>query len=83
MGGGDVVHSDAPSYVMAIQGNFAVGVHRPPVGLPGTVEKENETSTYSVMTIVVDAATGRVTDFGLAHCMPDLSVAGPMTTLMK
>ena len=45
MGGGDVVHSDAPSYVISVEGDSAVTIHRPPVLLPSTVEKENATST--------------------------------------
>jgi hypothetical protein len=79
MGGGDVVHDQALSYVVAMRGNFTVEARRPFVPHDQAATSPI-TRDYSVITMVVDAATGRVMDYGLVDCMPDISTAGPVTT---
>lgn len=77
--GGDVVNSSTPSYLVVVQGSFTMQVPVPP--LPPTIPKPApRTVTYSVMTLVVDAATGQITDNGFANAYPNLTSIGPVTT---
>lgn len=77
--GGAVVPGEEESYLIAIQGHFTVPRRRPPIppGLPVPVET---TDTYSVMTLVVNVATGAPTDSGLSNDYPDLAAVGSVIT---
>jgi hypothetical protein len=69
---GDVVFEWNWSYLIAVRGQFAAtGVPIPPGAKP---------PTGTVITLVVDARTGRVTDFGLSDRYPPLAKLGPVTT---
>lgn len=71
----DGLAGQADSYLVAIRGRFTIPKPVPPAEPPS-----GETVTYSVMTLVLDAATGQVTDFGLSNEYPQLSTLGPVTT---
>lgn len=75
---GDVVPGTRPSYLIAIRGQFTVPNVAPPLGpwAPASAANAPPTETYRVMTLVVDAQTRQVTDFGLANSLPDLSRMG-------
>jgi hypothetical protein len=80
--GGDVVPGTRPSYLIAIRGHFTVATDAPPLppmalNSPTTA---TQTETYSVMTLVVDAGTGQVTDFGLSNTYPDIGRLGVVRT---
>jgi hypothetical protein len=70
---GDVVQGDSSSYLIVLHGHFVVQGSQ---GLPGS-----PTPTGSVMTLVVDAASGNITDFGVAPVTPALSKLGPVTVI--
>jgi hypothetical protein len=60
------------SYLIAERGHFVVrDAHGPPGSKP---------PRGKVMTLVVDAATARVTDFGVSSHYPHLARLGPVTT---
>jgi hypothetical protein len=69
-----VVQSVNASYLIAIRGHFVGDPPRPP---------GSRAPTGSVMTMVVDATTGKVTDGGLGNSYPDLSTLGPVTTDLR
>jgi hypothetical protein len=77
---GDVVFSDQPSYLIAVHGHFTVTPQLPPIPPGVSIPPQPKTLTYSTMTLVVDASTGQVTDYGLTNDNPDLSALGPVTT---
>jgi hypothetical protein len=64
------------SYLIAIRGDFttATGVPLPPGAKP---------PTGTVVTLVVDARTGQVTDSGLSDRYPPLGELGPVTTDLR
>jgi hypothetical protein len=68
---GDLVFEWNWSYLIAERGHFEFSGVGPPPG---------RTVTGTVLTLVVDAATGRVTDTGLSNRYPHLSRLGPVTT---
>jgi hypothetical protein len=68
----DLIPSSAWSYLIAERGRFIAYGASPPLGAP--------LPRGSVMTIVVDAATGRVTDFGISNYYPPLARLGAVTT---
>jgi hypothetical protein len=68
---GDVVPGDNASYLVALRGKFATSGPVP----PGAAEP-----TGSVLTLVVDATTGEITDIGLEDTYPDLGTLGPVST---
>ena len=74
---GDVVSGNAASYLIAIRGQFRQAIQAPYI--PGATVN-NPVVTASVITLVVDAATGQVTDSGMSNTYPDLAVAGSITT---
>jgi hypothetical protein len=77
--GGAIVPGEEESYLIAIQGHFTVQRRRPPMppGFPALVDA---TDTYSVMTLVVNVATGAPTDSGLSNDYPDLAAVGSVIT---
>jgi|SRR5579884_48395 len=75
LGGGDLVFEWNWSYLIAVRGHFAA---RDFTGPPGARAPRG-----SVITLVVDAASGRVTDFGLSSRYPDLAKLGPVSTDLR
>jgi len=73
----DGLAGQSDSFMVAIRGTFTVPKPVPPPETPS-----GQTVTYSVMTLVVSATTGRVTDFGLSNRYPDLGALGPVTTVV-
>lgn len=72
---GDLVFEWDWSYLIAIRGHFtATGASIPPGAKP---------PTGSVITLVVDARTGLVTDFGISNRYPPLAKLGPVTTDLR
>jgi hypothetical protein len=69
---GDLVYEWNWSYLIAIRGKFtATGVSIPPGA---------KAPTGTVITLVVDAKTGQVTDSGLSDRYPPLAQLGPVVT---
>jgi len=77
---GDVVPGEQQSYLIAIKGHFVVTPELPPLPPGVPVAPQPKTLTYTVMTLIVDATTGQITDSGLANSYPDLAALGPVTT---
>lgn len=72
---GDRVFEWNWSYLIAIRGHFiAIDASYPPGGKP---------PRGTVLTLVVDARTGRVTDGGLGYSYPRLARLGPVTTDLR
>jgi hypothetical protein len=71
---GDVVPGDNPSYLIAMRGHFVSNGPRP---------QGAASPTGSVMTLVVDATTGKVADVGLEDTYPDLAKLGPVVTDLR
>jgi hypothetical protein len=76
---GDTVNSDAPSMVIAIHGQFTTKASVPAPLAPMAATNPPPTVTYSYITLVVDATTGQVTDYGLSNTSPNMSALGPST----
>jgi RimJ/RimL family protein N-acetyltransferase len=70
------VPGEERSYLIAIEGHF-VGVRPAP---PRLRRDPPETMSWSVQMLVVDAVTGRVTDFGGSNDYPDLAAMGEVVT---
>jgi co-chaperonin GroES (HSP10) len=69
--GGDSVPSDQDVYLVIVHGHFvAADAPRPP-GTPAP--------TGSVMTLVMDATTGDITDFGVSDREPDAAKLGQVS----
>lgn len=68
---GDEVSTNPDVYAIVMRGNFVA--HNVP--LPWGVGAPNG----SVLTLVIDATTGQLTDFGLENQAPDLASLGPVT----
>jgi hypothetical protein len=70
---GDTISSSEEVFLISMEGHFtASSVPRPP-GAPAP--------TGTVLTAVVDASTGQVTDWGLSANAPDLTALGAVTAL--
>jgi hypothetical protein len=69
---GEIVTGDRWSYLIAARGRFVADNAPRPPGAPAP--------RGSVLTLVVDAATGRVTDSGISNRYPDLSRLGSVKT---
>jgi hypothetical protein len=67
---GDEVSSNADVYAIVMQGNFVASNAPSAGGAP----------TGSVLTMVIGASTGTLTDFGIGNQVPDLTSLGPVTT---
>lgn len=76
---GSIVPGDRESYLIAIRGSFTVRQRRRPF-VPEVQEPVETTSTYSVMTLIVDVATGEPTDSGMSNEYPDLALVGSVVT---
>jgi hypothetical protein len=72
IGQGDLVFEWNWSYLIAIRGHFSYSG----IGPPGA----GSTIHGTVITLVVDARTGQVTDSGLSHRYPPLAQLGKVTT---
>jgi hypothetical protein len=70
---GAEVDTDQLSYLIVLHGNFVGRVAHVPRGAP--------LPRGSVLTIIVDADTGLVTDWGISDRTPDTSSLGPETSL--
>jgi hypothetical protein len=75
---GSSVHSDEPSYLIAIRGNFTGRVRRPPS--PPWDQTRDETESYSVRVLVVEIKSGTITDSGGGRTYPDVSAVGTVVT---
>ena len=74
---GSVVFANDPSYLIAITGTFRARRPTPP-GIH--LADADAFITYTIQVLVVDIATGRVTDIGSTQIHPDLATVGPVTT---
>jgi hypothetical protein len=70
---GDIVDTDQPVYVAVFHGNF--------VGYMASVPNSGEFPVGNAMTVVFDANTLDVTDWGLVPNAPDTTRLGPSTSL--
>jgi hypothetical protein len=68
---GDVVPGTTPSIVVAMQGNFVDNN----VSFP----KGASAPSGGVMTLVLDATSGQVTDLAISNTYPDLSALGAVS----
>jgi hypothetical protein len=75
IGQGDLVFEWNWSYLIAVRGHFSYSGLGPP-GSSSTVHG-------TVITLVVDAATGQVTDFGVSNRYPPLARLGKVTTDLR
>jgi hypothetical protein len=71
---GSWVHSDEPSYLIAMRGDFSAPRPTPPI--PPT-DAQDRVMAYPIQVLVVEIASGRVTDSGSSPDYPDLSSVGP------
>jgi hypothetical protein len=69
---GAIVPGGAWSYVVAATGHFVLWDAKVPAHSP--------VPSGSVLTLVIDARSGHVTDSGVSHRFPDLGSLGPVTT---
>lgn len=81
--GPDLIWNWDWAYLIAIKGHFKFtpgdgGI--PYAADPGPAGTGYEAHKYSVITLVVDARTGRGEDFGISNNYPDLAKLGPVTT---
>lgn len=68
----DITGGQHHSYLIAERGHFVVTDSE---GVPGSAIPRG-----SVLTLVVNAASGQVTDFGVQNNYPNLAALGPVTT---
>ena len=73
--GGHLVPGDELSYLIAIRGDFSGSARQPPFP-----PKPPRLARWTVQMLVIDAATGQVTDSGGSNDYPDLPALGPVTT---
>jgi len=78
---GDLVFGWAWSYLIAVRGHFVLNQARGPSGTP--VPSGAPTRRGSVMTLVVNASTGQVTDSGVSDRYPHLAKLGPVVTDLR
>jgi hypothetical protein len=77
---GSWVHSDQPSYLIAIRGRFTTRRPRPPLPPELAPNVVDDAMSFLVSVLVVDIATGQVTDSGSSNEYPDLASVGPVVT---
>ncbi len=75
IGQGDLVFSWSWSYLIAVRGHFSYSGLGPP-GSSSTIQG-------TVITLIVDAATGQVTDSGISNGYPPLARLGTVTTDLR
>jgi len=75
---GSIVHSDEPSYMIAMRGTFVRRRPFPPGGERDQTRADME--SISVKVLVVEIKTGRVTDSGSGGEYPDLAKVGSVVT---
>ena len=75
---GSIVHSDEPSYMIAIRGNFMTRQPFPPG--PEWDHRRGETMSFPVKVLVVSIQSGQVIDSGSDRQYPDLAKVGPVVT---
>jgi hypothetical protein len=73
---GSWVYSDEASYLIAMRGKFSARRPRPPVVKP--TEAGDEFMSYPVQVLIVEIASGRVTDSGSSPDYPHLASVGPV-----
>jgi hypothetical protein len=71
------VFSDAPSYIIVIEGNFRARRRRPP---DHPYAEDEQWVSYPFQTLVIDMDSGRITDSGSSHHRPDLASLGDIVT---
>jgi hypothetical protein len=69
---GDLVPGTQTSYLIAERGHFVLNDAPIPPGA--------HAPSGSVLTLIVNAATGQITDLGVSNTCPDLAKLGPVTT---
>lgn len=79
---GAVVPSEEKSYLIVIRGHFVDPIYYPPIPPGYDVSSQPSTMKYSVIALVVDAATGRITDSSHSDNVPDLARLGPVQTAL-
>jgi len=77
--GGAIVPGEEQSDLIAIEGRFKGRRRLPPIP-PGFPVPDRSMHTYSVITLVVDVATGAPTDSGSSNDYPDLAAVGTVVT---
>lgn len=87
--GGDLIWDWHWAYLIAIKGHFKFNPSGPsgsyaPDHAEGlgkdTAGKRTGPQSYTVITLVLDAQTGRGEDFGVSNDYPDIAQLGPVTT---
>jgi hypothetical protein len=68
---GDKVSTNPDVYAIVMQGNFVANNMPVPAGVSAP--------SGSVLTLVIDASTGQMTDFSIGSQVPDLASLGPVT----
>jgi hypothetical protein len=74
---GSIVFSDAPSYIVAMQGNFRTRRPSPPRHL---IPNDQQFLSYPFQTLVIDTETGQITDSGSSNQCPNLASLGEVVT---
>lgn len=75
---GSWVHSDEPSWMIAMRGQFTGPA--PSLPVPGDDHGRDEMTTWSVQVLVVSINSGRVMDSGGGRKYPDLASVGEVVT---
>jgi hypothetical protein len=86
LAGGDLVWDWHWAYLIAIKGRFKLtpgGGGLPYAADPHPSPPGYQPQHYSVITLVLDARTGRAEDFGASHDYPDIAKLGPVTTDLR
>jgi hypothetical protein len=73
---GSWVRSDELSYLIAMRGDFSAPRPTPPTIRPTAAQ--DRVMAYPVQVLVVEVASGRVTDSGSSSAYPELSSVGPV-----
>lgn len=66
---GELAGRDSPAFLIVVQGSFRVPDVLAPAGSSGSAQGD-------VLTLVVDASTGEITDVGVQDDLPDVSALG-------
>lgn len=74
---GDDIPDQTPSYLIVMRGKFSSG----PPTYPGEPASAQHPDNWSVEMLVVDAATGQVTDSGGSDAYPNLASLAPVHTV--
>lgn len=77
---GSIVFSDEPSYIVVVKGKFHARSRTPPIPAGLTVPKQPEFVSYPIQVLVVNIATGEMTDSGSTHDYPNLAPLGRVAT---